>query len=296
MTGIKMIGNVVHDNGAGIYLHETNQSLVAGNTSFSNKDTSSKGEGYCVGISGSSSNVVEKNECYDARLSAIELSIDTGRPALGSSGNVVRYNDIHDDGTNGIFTNYVPSRDNQFLYNLIYNHPNGSCIMANYTGHKIYNNTCYNNRIGIHLYTSSSTRETGNITVKNNIIAESTEHHVLIEPGVDGRLDFSSNDYFPDTPRAFVWKGAPIGFAAWRAESHLDADSLIADPQFFRSPPTKPADFAPRGGSPAVSKAENLGSEFDLALSPSPLEWPGRVSLIEQTGGRWDMGALRHLQ
>lgn len=294
VTGIKIIGNTVHDNGAGIYLHETNQSLVSGNTSYSNKDISSKGEGYCVGISGSSSNIIEKNECYDARLSAIELSIDTGSPALGSSDNIIRYNDIHDDGTNGIFTNYVPSRDNQFLYNLIYNHPNGSCIMANYIGHKIYNNTCYNNRIGIHLYISSSTRDTGDITVKNNIIAKSIEHHVLVEPGVNGRLDFSNNDYFPDSPAAFVWKGASLGFASWRSETHLDADSLIADPQFAASPPSKPGDFALRGNSPAVAKAQNLGGDFNLALSPSVLQWPGQVNLVEQSANRWDIGALRH--
>jgi hypothetical protein len=238
---------------------------------------------------------VEKNECYDARLSAIELSIDTGRPAFGSSDNIVRYNDIHDDGTNGIFTNYVPSRDNEFLYNLIYNHPNGSCIMANYTGHKIYNNTCYNNRIGIHLYISSSTRDTGDISVKNNIIANSSECHVLIDSGVNGPLTFSHNDYYPDGARSFDWKGATGGFAAWRSETNQDADSLIQDPRFGGSPPSKPMDFAPRGSSPTVAKAEDLGKELSLALSPSSLEWPAQVTLVQQSDKGWDIGAVRHL-
>ncbi|HTV59537.1 MAG TPA: right-handed parallel beta-helix repeat-containing protein [Verrucomicrobiae bacterium] len=295
VSGLKIIGNTVHDNGAGIYLHETNQSLVSGNSSFSNKDTSSKGEGYCVGLSGSSSNIVEKNECYDARLSAIELSIDTGRPALGSSDNIIRYNEIHDDGTNGIFTNYVPSRDNQFLYNLIYNHPNGSCVMANYNGHKIYNNTCYNNRIGIHLYISASTRETGDIDVKNNIIADSSKYQVLVEPGVEGPLDFSDNDYFPDGRNAFNWKGSPLDFASWRSETRQDANSMVADPRFAGSPPSKPSDFAPRSDSPAVARAEKMGENFSNALSPSPLDWPAQVELVRQIGNRWDIGALHHL-
>lgn len=295
VTGLKIIGNTVHDNGAGIYLHETDQSLVAHNSSFSNKDTSSKGEGYCVGLSGSSSNIVEKNECYDARLSAIELSIDTGRPALGSRDNIIRYNDIHDDGTNGIFTNYVPSRDNQFLYNLIYNHPNGSCIMANFTGHKIYNNTCYNNRIGIHLYISASTRDTGDIDVRNNIIARSSKYQVFVEPGVEGPLRFSDNDYFPDGRHAFDWKGSPLDFASWRSEAGQDANSFVADPLFAGSPPSKPSDFAPRSDSPAVARAEKLGDNFNNALSPSLLDWPAHVQLVLQTGNHWDIGALHHL-
>lgn len=294
VSGLKITGNVVHDNGAGIYLHETDHSLVAGNVSFSNKDTSAKGEGYCVGISGSSSNVIEKNECYDARLSAIELSIDTGRPALGSSENVIRYNDIHDDGTNGIFTNYVPSKDNQFLYNLIYNHPNGSCIMANYVGHKIFNNTCYNNRVGIHLYISSSTRETANIAVKNNIIVNSAGYHVLIGPGVSDALDFANNDYFPDGSRLFDWKGVISNFIGWRSVGQGD-NSFIADPHFIKASPRKPSDFSLRKDSSAIAKGADLGAAFNIALAPSPLVWPGRVELLPQSEHRWDVGAVRHL-
>ncbi|HUO35364.1 MAG TPA: right-handed parallel beta-helix repeat-containing protein [Candidatus Acidoferrum sp.] len=293
VSGLKITGNVVHDNGAGIYLHETNHSLVASNLSYSNKDTTAKGEGYCVGVSGSSSNIIEKNECYDARLSAIELSIDTGSPPLGSNDNVVRYNDIHDDGTNGLFTNDVPTHGNQFLYNIIYNHPNGSCIMANYLGHKIYNNTCYNNRIGINLYVSSSTRETGDIAVKNNIIANSSEYHVFIEPGVNGRLDFANNDYFPDGPRLFNWKGSISDFAGWRSQGQGNS-SFIADPQFVETSPRKPSDFALRKNSSTVAKAEDLGKEFSLALAPSPLSWPDHVTLLPQSGSHWDVGAVVH--
>jgi parallel beta-helix repeat protein len=267
VTGIQITGNKVHDNGAGIYLHETNDSVISGNVSYSNTNTTRKGEGYCVGLSGSSSNIVEKNDCYKARLSGIELSIDTGRPPFGSSENVLRYNVVHDDGTHGIFTNYVPSQHNRILHNLIYNHPQGSCIMANYMRHEIDNNTCYNSRIGIHLYVSSTTRQTGDISVKNNIIVKSSLHHVLIEQGAEGPFDFSDNDYYPDGATAFNWKGATFDFINWKNNAGQDAKSVVTDPVFAVPTPSQPLDFVLRPGSPALGKGADLRSDKSMPLS-----------------------------
>jgi parallel beta-helix repeat protein len=266
ISNFRVTGNKVHDNGAGIYLHETNGSLISGNVAYSNTNTTRKGEGYCVGISGSSSNIVEKNDCYKARLAGIELSIDTGRPPFGSSENVIRYNVVHDDGTHGIFTNYDPSQHNQIVHNLIYNHPNGACIMANFIRHVIENNTCFNSRIGIHLYVSSTTRQTGNITAKNNIIVNSSLHHVLIEKGVDGPFDFSSNDYYPDGDAEFNWKGAPLSFSGWRNVAGQDAQSMLGDPAFKASVPAQPPDFALRSGSPARGKGAEIEKEVGANL------------------------------
>ena len=271
ITNIRITGNKVHDNGAGIYLHETNDSVISGNVAYSNTNTSRRGEGYCVGLSGSSSNIVEKNDCYKARLAGIELSIDTGRPPFGSSENTIRYNVVHDDGTHGIFTNYDPSQHNQILHNLIYNHPQGACIMANFIRHDIENNTCFNNRIGIHLYVSSTTRKTGNITAKNNIIVNSSLHHILIEKGVDGPFDFSGNDYYPDSPAAFNWKGAQFDFVDWRNASGQDGHSILGDPAFRASVPGQPPDFVLRPGSPALGKGANLIGEIGGHSANSPV-------------------------
>ena len=294
VTGARISGNKVHDNGAGIYLHETNESIVANNIAYSNTDASRKGEGYCVGLSGSSSDVVEKNDCYKARLSGIELSIDTGSPPFGSSDNVIRYNVVHDDGTHGIFTNYVPSQNNKISYNLIYNHPQGSCIMANYMGHEIHNNTCYNNREGIHLYISSTTRQTGNISVKNNLIVRSSQYHVLIEPGVQGPIYFSNNDYYPDGGNSFMLKGSPSNFAGWRKSTGQDANSIVEDPKFLSSAPgASPDDFGLKPGSPAIGHGTDLGSNEEKALAPG-VSWPNQVILSVQEKERWDIGAFRH--
>jgi parallel beta-helix repeat protein len=262
ITNIQIAGNKVHDNGAGIYLHETNDSLISGNLAYSNTNTTRKGEGYCVGLSGSSGNIVEKNDCYKARLAGIELSIDTGRPPFGSSENIIRYNLVHDDGTHGIFTNYDPSQHNRILHNLIYNHPQGACVMANFIRHEIENNTCFNSRIGIHLYVSSTTRKTGSITVKNNIFVNSSLHHVLIEKGVEGPFDFSSNDYYPDGSAAFNWKGSPFNFAGWRDTSGQEARSILENPAFMASVPVRPLDFVLRPGSPALGKGADISWEI----------------------------------
>ena len=294
VTGIKITGNILHDNGEGIYLHETNDSLVASNTAYSNNNTAHKGEGYCVGISGSSSNIVEKNNCYQARLSGIELSIDTGKPPFGSSNNVIRYNVVHDDGSHGIFTNYIPSQNNKILYNLIYNHPAGSCIMANYTGHEIFNNTCYNNKIGIHLYVSSTTQQTGHIFVKNNLILRSRQYHVLVEKGVQGQFEFANNLYSVDGEVKFNWLGSSVNFAEWRSLTGQDGDSYLTDPGLTAAIPNEPRDFAPSGASQAVGHGADLGPEMHLALSPD-IRWPADIKFLPQTPGHWDIGAFHHI-
>lgn len=269
VKGLRITQNRVHDNGAGIYLHQTDSSLVANNLVYANTDPSRRGEGYCVGLSGSSSNVVEKNECVKSRFAAIELSIDIGKPPLGSSNNIIRYNVIHDSGTHGLFTNYAPSQNNEFAYNLVYDNPNGACFLANFIGHNFHNNTCYNNREGIHLYVSKTTTKTGNISIANNLIIRSKEHAVLIDAGADLPNDFRNNDYYPDAAGAFETHGRPMNFQSWRSSSGFDSNSIIADPLFRNNPPTQPVDFQLSPASPAIGKGIPSGMTPRNALSPS---------------------------
>src|SRR6266404_2641947 len=292
VTKVKITGNKCYANGAGIYLHQTTDSLVSGNISHDNTDTSRRGEGYGVGLSGSSNNIVERNECYGAAHAGIELSIDISKPAVGSTNNIVRYNLVHDNGSNGLMTDYMPTQGNRFVYNMVFNHPNGSCIFANNKGHVFANNTCVNNRDGIYLYVSKTTPETGEITVKNNIIVNSQKYHVVVEKGVQGPITFDNNEYFPDDRTKFNWKDSPSNFEGWRAKSGGDAKSFVADP-LLRSPnPQKAEDFALQSGSPAIGKGENLGAELEEALSAQN----GTQASMRATKqpAKWDLGAVQH--
>ena len=290
VTRARVSGNRSYNNGAGIYLHQTTESLVSGNVSYANLDTSRKGEGYCVGLSGSSSNIVEKNECYQAAHAGIELSIDISKPAVGSSNNIIRYNVVHDNNSNGLMTDYHPSDNNKFLYNIVYNHPNGSCIFANNTGHMFFNNTCYNNRFGIYLYVSRTTPETGNISIKNNIIVGSARQHIVIEPGVQGPVDLANNEYFPDDAQKFNLRNSLSDLAGWKARTGQDTNSFAADPRFVAAAPARPNDFCLQDGSPAIGRG--APTEFTDSLT-ADLQWPQMVRVAKQQQ-RWDLGAIQH--
>jgi parallel beta-helix repeat protein len=292
VTKVKIVGNKAYANGAGIYLHQTTDSVVSENTSRDNTDTTRKGEGYGVGLSGSSNNIIERNECYGATHAGIELSIDISKPAVGSNDNIIRYNLVHDNGSNGLMTDYMPSQANQFVYNLVFNHPNGSCIFANYKGHLFANNTCVNNRDGIYLYVSKTTQETGEITVKNNIIVNSAKHHFVVERGVQGPIISDNNEYFPDDGSKFNWKDSLSNFEGWRAKSGGDAKSFVGEPRLNSQNPQKAEDFVLRSDSPAIGKGENLGPELENAISAQATLQRGLPTTKQLA--KWDLGAVQH--
>jgi hypothetical protein len=190
-------------------------------------------------------------------------------------------------------TDFTPTQGNQFYYNVVYNHPNGSCFFANHKGHKFFNNTCFNNRNGIYLYTTKTTPETADVTIKNNIIMNSSRYHIVIERGVQGPVTLDNNAYFPDSPQKFDCRDSVSDFSGWRSQTGQDANSIVADPQFVSSTPNAPHDFALQAGSPGVGKGVDLGSEFEDSLGPD-LEWPRLAHTVKQGQKNWDLGAIRH--
>src|SRR5215470_3599341 len=181
-------------------------------------------------------------------------------------------------------TDYHPSDNNKFLYNIVYNHPNGSCIFANNTGHMFFNNTCYNNRNGIYLYVSKTTPETGNISIKNNIIAGTARQHIVIEAGVQGPVELANNEYFPDDAQKFNLRNSLSDLAQWKARMAQDANSFAADPRFVGGAPAGANDFRLQDGSPAIGRGAQ--TEFADSLA-ADLKWPQIVRVAKQQE-RWD--------
>lgn len=294
ISGVTISGNTVHDNGEGIYLQWTNHSSVVSNTVYHNTDTTnSAAEGGGIELEASSNNVVQKNLIYSNRGNGTELSNDEGAGSAltGASNNTIQYNAVHDNGNHGLFTNAVPTQNNQFLYNLVWNHPNGECFIANGVGHSFLGNVCWNNSTGIDLYTSSSTPVTANITIKNNIIANSITRAVHIESGVStSTVVFDHNNYDFGSGAEFLLFNTPCDFAAWQSSNGYDSHSFVGNPQFVSSTPASPGDFVIQPSSPDVGTGAVLGPSVAQGLAPGST-WPANVTSAAQPSA-WDIGAF----
>jgi len=292
LSGLIISHNSVYENGAGIYIRWTNYSSVTANSSYKNADTTLRGEGYGIGAEASSHNTFQKNLLYSNRTRGIELSSDSGAGTTltGSSYNTIQYNAIHDDGDHGAFTNGAPTQANHFLYNLVWNHPNGECFIANGTGHVVYGNTCWNSSTGVDLYTSGSSPTTANIAIKNNIFAKNLNRAVHIEGGVTlSSLTFDYNDYEEATSTPFLLLSQAEDLKTWQSKG-FDVHSLMDNPLFVNSIPSAPSDFALQSASPLAARGTNLGARFAKGLDALS-SWPGGV----RTGGQgtaWSMGAF----
>jgi hypothetical protein len=293
-SDLVVAGNTVHDNGAGIYFRWTRNSHVIANTSYRNIDTSMGGEGGGIELEASSSNTLERNLSYANRTNGLEMSNDRGAGAgiTGSSNNLVKYNAVHDNARSGLFTNAAPSSNNTFLYNVVWNHANGECFLANGTGHEFYGNTCWNSSTGIDLFTSSTTPSTGHITVKNNIIAASVHNAVKIESGVSmSTLAFDYNDYYnPATSLSFRWPTSSGDFSTWQKSFIYDLHSRMENPEFISSVPSQPGDFSVLTSSPTIGAGVVLDATEETGLN-NLSTWPGGIQLTTQ-GAAWNIGAF----
>ena len=294
LSGVLVANNTVHDNGQGIYFRWTNYSVIQANSSFHNTNAALHAELEGIELEASSRNSIERNLVYGHTLSGIELSNDRGAGSVltGSSGNVISYNAVHDNGQHGLFTNAAPSANNSFRYNVVWNHVNGECFLANGTGHQFYGNTCWNNSTGIDLYTSVTTPITANIAVRNNIIAGSIHQAVKIETGVaTSSLAFDRNDYYnPSAALRFVWPASSGDLTAWRGAFAYDLHSLDEDPQFVSTSPTVAGQLAVLAGSPTIGAGQVLNPVSSTGLH-SRSTWPGTVDFAAQTA-TWDLGAF----
>jgi parallel beta-helix repeat protein len=294
LTGIIVANNTAHDNGAGIYFRWTNHSTVQANSTYHNTNTVLHGELEGIELEASSNNSIERNLVYGNSMSGIELSNDRGAGTVvtGSSANVVAYNAVHDNGQNGLFTNAAPSSNNVFRYNVVWNHVNGECFLANGTGHQFHGNTCWNNSTGIDLYTVSTTPTTGFISVRNNIIAGSIHQAVKIEPGVTtSSLVFDHNDYYNLSGALhFAWPTSSGDLTAWRSTFAYDLHSMNENPQFLSTSPVVAGQLAVPANSPTISAGQILNAVSNTGLTGQSV-WPATVDLAQQRTV-WSVGAF----
>jgi hypothetical protein len=157
------------------------------------------------------------------------------------------------------------------------------------SGSLVYDNTIY-----APLMTSpaiSLQNTTTGTLVKNNIVYAGG--YVTVDSTSETGSVFDYNDYFSASGTPFSWGGTAYTLANWQTNSSQDAHSFSADPNLTNaSSLSSTGNFALLAVSPAINAGVNLGSTYQMGLSPASL-WPGGVSLLNQNsaGSGWEIGA-----
>ena len=155
-------------------------------------------------------------------------------------------------------------------------------------------NILYDNTIFAPLMTnpaiSALSTSTGTL-VKNNIVYAGG--YVVVDSTSETGSAFDYNDYFSASGTPFRWGGTAYTLANWQTNSSQDAHSFSADPSLTNaSPLSSTGNYALLAISPAINAGVNLGSTYQMALSPAS-SWPAGVSLLNQNsaGSGWEIGA-----
>ncbi len=157
------------------------------------------------------------------------------------------------------------------------------------TGNVLYNNTIYAPLMTNPAISAIST-STGTV-VKNNIVYAGG--YVSVDSSSETGSAFDTNDYFSASGTPFSWGGTAYNLANWQTNSAQDAHSFSSDPKLVNAAPLSSiGNFSLLAVSPAINAGVNLGSTYQMALSPASL-WPGGVTLLNQNsaGSGWEIGA-----
>jgi hypothetical protein len=263
---------IIHDIGSGVYI---------GTSGGTGKEYSSTGI------------IVRNNEIYNAH-SGINIK------AL-SVNNRVEGNYIHDITTQGIRAGGSENKGNVITRNFIENCAEDgiqlynralvtyNIIKSSYTGviiisktnphaydinvgdnNIIYNNVIHDNIEGILLHNFYGDIPENNV-VKNNVISECSRAIRFsggAPPGRHGNT-FDYNCYYHCNILRFGNPDA-ITFEQWKAAYGGDSKSLISNPMFISSNPSKAADFYLQSNSKCVDAGTDVGLTRDFAGNPVP--------------------------
>jgi hypothetical protein len=142
-----------------------------------------------------------------------------------------------------------------------------------------YNNTIYGNNSNdaIEIYTSSTA------TIENNII--STIRAAGIADGNDPTVTVSE-DY------NIIYSVTTVRSTSITPGAH---DSY-GDPLFVSNSPSTPFDFHLKGGSPAIDNGINLGTPYNMVMSPLDTTFPNYTMDQNAYGSGWERGAFGFTQ
>lgn len=229
-------------------------------------------DAHCVGIQGGVGGVIDSNICINCGTGPLLYAYSEQE----LKDTVVSRNFVKDCHMLGSATGFGISTmctntstsdktGNKFYYNVVVNSPVGYRFQFE-KEQEVYNNVAYNCGVGI---MASRTYEDWGPAIKarNNIVMNSTKHHVYFGTGgVNAYANFDNNIFYPDGPTMFALAHKHSDLAGWKkwqiSNYVFDPNSVIADPEFADAANGK---FQIKTTSPAVGKGVPVGLMKDKA-------------------------------
>jgi parallel beta-helix repeat protein len=227
----------------------------------------------------------------------------------GNPGNpiMIRHNLVHENKATGIF---IEISSNTITYGNVLNNnasndggPPANILLdtrESYvtTNNKVYNNTSYGGRVGIHVgaYNTRPGMEISNNIIRNNVIVGAEEQNLYCHTGGDndgvrGWGNVYENNSFGVESGGFIrWGGSYLStYAAWEAAYGKPTNSVQGDPQLAGTSRTS---LYLKSTSPCIDAGEDLGTAYRSGLRASSV-WTDSVRLADQNayGSGWDVGA-----
>jgi hypothetical protein len=277
--------------GSGTTGNAVQKSTFYNDTSLSSAYAAAGVWGVIVAHGGSTSNTVDSCLIYSTAPSAggYGLLIGDSGTTLTASHNLIYGTFSYGvNGGSGGGDGLASGSTLTFFSNLldISQANNIGMLFTGSTGDIVYNNTIYgpaNTNAAI----SQVSTSTGAL-VKNNIFW--TGAYATVDASSETSSAYDYNDYFSASGTPFSWGGTAYNFANWKTNSSQDAHPLNSDPKLTNG---GSRNFALLVGSPAIDAGVNLGSTYQLAISPSS-SWPSGVYPVNQNtvGTGWEIGAF----
>ena len=281
VDGVSAYDNVVFwgSDGYGIKFTWVDDSTIENCTVYGNAIDGVNLDG--DGTNGCDDCTIENNTIYENAHSGVDIEFNSSR-------NIVRYNLIYDNKSNGSFASGIhiansQCLDNQIYYNVVNGQDNvtagGNLIyIGNGNGNSVWNNiliemasptNAATNLRGIYLDGSAD-----NTTLKNNIYSGSQNALYIDNGTIPTGLDSDNNDFFSsNASRAIAWSGD--GFhnytlAQWVSAQSQDANSIAADPLFVDEQAAAAGDFSLQSTSPCIDAGVDVSFARDFRGTAVP--------------------------